>query len=326
MSHIIQTITNSNWETKKLVVSVITPVYNRNDTIMRALRSIADQTFKDFEYIIVDDGSTDDTASIIKEYLEKVSFPMMFIQKENGGVHTARNAAIKRARGRVYCCLDSDDEFLPDGLQKLWQGWESIPINKRNEYFEVKARVLDQDGNEVGPRFPKSINGSPWEEIKEYYESISAEHVGLRRLDIMKVNLWPEPEGVSFVGENIIWYRLRERYKTWLINDCVQVYHMEGIEHLDVSLSKNNRSIVFCNNMFWNITYTLNHWKLYGKRSKKIKIFFSRELMKSVLMIKKHSIPNITLESRVDRLFSIVLSVPAFFAGLLYCKIRLSQP
>ena len=52
MSHIIQTITNSNWETKKPVVSVITPVYNRNDTIMRALRSIADQTFKDFEYII----------------------------------------------------------------------------------------------------------------------------------------------------------------------------------------------------------------------------------------------------------------------------------
>ena len=166
------------------------------------------------------------------------------------------------------------------------------------------------------------INERPWDEVKEYYESISAEHVGLRRLDIMKNNLWPEPDDVTFVGENIVWYKLREEYKTWLINDCVQIYHMEGDQHLDVNLGKNNRTVMFCNNMYWNITYTLNHWGLYG-RNHKMKALFSRELMRSVLKIKQHRIPAIELEDSSDRRISVVLRVPAYFAGIIYCKKRL---
>ena len=87
------------------------------------------------------------------------------------------------------------------------------------------------------PRVPEDINIREWVEVKQYYESILAENVGFRRIDIMKANPWPEPENVTFVGEDFVWKKLRMQYRTWLINDIVQVYHTEGNDHLEGKLN-----------------------------------------------------------------------------------------
>ena len=93
--------TNKEWNDFRPTITVITPLYNREDTILRAMNSLAKQTMTDFEYIVVDDGSTDNSASVVLDFMEKTHIPMMVIQKNNGGVHTARNIAIKAARGGV---------------------------------------------------------------------------------------------------------------------------------------------------------------------------------------------------------------------------------
>ncbi len=95
------------------LVSVIMPTYNRRQTIQAAIASVQRQTFQDWELIVVDDGSTDGTASLI----EGSDPRLVLIRQENRGVNAARNAAMLRARGRYIAFLDSDDEWLPHHLE-----------------------------------------------------------------------------------------------------------------------------------------------------------------------------------------------------------------
>ena len=95
------------------LVSVIVPTYNRRETIQAAIASVQRQTFRDWELIVVDDGSTDDTASLI----EGSDPRLVLIRQRNQGVNGARNAAMLRARGQYIAFLDSDDEWLPHHLE-----------------------------------------------------------------------------------------------------------------------------------------------------------------------------------------------------------------
>lgn len=76
---------NDTWENSSPTISVVTPIYNRCSTIKRTIESLKNQTFKDFEYILVDDGSTDDLDSILLPIIEKLQFPVLYLKKENGG-------------------------------------------------------------------------------------------------------------------------------------------------------------------------------------------------------------------------------------------------
>lgn len=97
-------------------VSIITPVYNKRERLLeRNFKSVRNQTCQDIEHIIIDDGSDEDVKSVAEEYKKSVSYPVIFIRKQNGGVHTARNKGLEFVRGKFLLFLDSDDEIMPDG-------------------------------------------------------------------------------------------------------------------------------------------------------------------------------------------------------------------
>lgn len=102
---------------RKPVFSVIIPTYNREKLIGRAIDSVLNQTFKDFELIIVDDGSTDNTKEIIERYTDQ---RIRYIYKENGGQNSALNKGIEFAKGKYVAFLDSDDEWLDEKLRKVY--------------------------------------------------------------------------------------------------------------------------------------------------------------------------------------------------------------
>src|SRR5215831_13870333 len=89
--------------------SVIIPTYNRATCVGRAIESVLRQTFQDYELIVVDDGSTDKTAEVVRQYGERI----VFVSQPNRGVSAARNAGVSRAAGDWVAFLDSDDEWLP---------------------------------------------------------------------------------------------------------------------------------------------------------------------------------------------------------------------
>ncbi|OQX54719.1 MAG: hypothetical protein B5M53_05570 [Candidatus Cloacimonas sp. 4484_209] len=101
---------------KSPTVSVIIPTYNRAHLIRRAIQSVLNQTYQDFEIIIVDDGSTDDTEEVVKSFKnERIRY---IRQEKNEGAAAARNTGIKMAKGEYIAFQDSDDEWLPEKLEK----------------------------------------------------------------------------------------------------------------------------------------------------------------------------------------------------------------
>lgn len=247
---------------KKPFITVITPVYNRQRTIRRTIRSVEKQTFRNIEYIIIDDGSTEKIDSIIQEYMSSTNLPVMFIKKGNGGVHTARNAGYRQARGELVLCIDSDDELIHDACEIFHKTWVSIPKNKRKEYWQIKAQCVDQNGNITAKLFPSNINSLPNKKARKYFSMAGGEQIGCRVAKIMKNNLFPEPEGISFVIEGVVWIPLEHIYKSWGINEVARIYHKEGDDHLAGSWKKEDKQKK--RNNLWSRAYMLNNKKKYG--------------------------------------------------------------
>jgi glycosyltransferase involved in cell wall biosynthesis len=106
-------------------VSVVMPAYNSESYIAEAIESILKQTFIDFEFIIVDDGSRDNTCRIVESFKKEDSRIIFIKKKENSGNYPARNLGMKRARGKYICVMDSDDIAMPDRIEKQFQFMET---------------------------------------------------------------------------------------------------------------------------------------------------------------------------------------------------------
>lgn len=251
---------NELWGSRKnSLVSIITAYYNRANVIDRALNSVRNQSFRDFEYIIVDDGSIESSDDKIISYMNDVDFPCLFIKKQNGGVHTARNTGITLSRGKYIIFIDSDDELVPDSLERFVKVWTEVETSKLG-YFEVKMRCKNQNGIEEGQRFPDGINDLPYAQALRIYEKIKGEHIGMRLGKVLRENLWPEPKGVKFVTEDILWCKLRKKYKSYFSNQIARVYYTDTEDSLDRAKNNNEQSFI---NILWNITYMLNDWRIY---------------------------------------------------------------
>ena len=127
-------------------ISIIIPVYNSERTILRTLKSVKEQIYKDYEIIIVDDGSTDNSVSLINSFVtSNPELEIKLIIKENGGVSTARNAALTNARGTWMALLDADDEWLPHKLTKqieIISSDSSIDLLGTNRNEEHRNRFI----------------------------------------------------------------------------------------------------------------------------------------------------------------------------------------
>ncbi|UCC69155.1 MAG: glycosyltransferase family 2 protein [Armatimonadota bacterium] len=128
-------------------VSVIVPVYNRARAVQAAAASVLDQSYQDFELILVDDGSTDDSGRVIDELARQQPERIRCSHQENAGVAAARNQGISLSRGEYICFLDSDDEWLPE---KLAVQVDFMDRHKEIGLSYVWALVVDEAGKVVG--------------------------------------------------------------------------------------------------------------------------------------------------------------------------------
>ena len=108
-------------------VSIIVPTYNRADLVGRAIRSVVQQTFSDWELIVVDDGSTDETPDVIASYRQELGERLVYLARSQGGGSAARNTGIDRAHGEFVAFLDSDDEYLPTKLARQLELFDLEP-------------------------------------------------------------------------------------------------------------------------------------------------------------------------------------------------------
>jgi glycosyltransferase involved in cell wall biosynthesis len=125
-------------------VSIIVPTFNRANFITRAITSIVNQTYKDLEIIVIDDGSTDDTKSIVKSLSKETNVPIKYYRKENGGCASARNKGLEYSNGEFIAFLDSDDEWVPSALETLL----SKIIQSHADFVYSPAIEVSENGRE----------------------------------------------------------------------------------------------------------------------------------------------------------------------------------
>lgn len=214
MNHDIPVSGTAPWFT------VFTATYNRAHTLRRVYESLLSQTMQDFEWLIVDDGSTDDTEALVQEMMGDGSLLIRYIKKSNGGVHTAHNAAIKNASGKLFLRLDSDDACVPHALATLLEKWLEIPENLRDSYSGASCLCMQPSGELVGDTYP----ADEWDSDYAVLGSLHGEKWGFHRVDVLREHPFPEFANERFCPEGLVWARLHDKYKTRCFNIPLRIY------------------------------------------------------------------------------------------------------
>lgn len=208
-------------------LTVFTPAYNRANTLPRTYESLCRQDCKDFIWLIVDDGSTDQTAGLVRGWQEKeTEFEIQYIYKENGGMHTAHNVAYENIHTELNVCIDSDDRMTPGAVAKIKSAWEKI---REKDYAGLIALDSDFDGNIIGKGFPEDMSDTT---LGGYYAAGGAGDKKLiYRTDIINsVSPYPVFEGEKYVGLVYKYTLIDQQYKLYVLNDviCEVEYQADG--------------------------------------------------------------------------------------------------
>jgi len=205
--------------------TVFTPTFNRAKLLHRVYDSLKKQTLQDFEWLIVDDGSTDNTREIVGAWMEESSFEIRYYYQANAHKKAAFNHGVREAHGELFLTWDSDDEAVPEALEILDRHWKAIPEDIRDSFSAVTGLCVDQHGKIVGDRFPMDVLDSDSIEILYRYK-MKGEKWGFQRTAVLRQ--FPYPEDVQgFVPEGIVWSAIATRFKTRFVNEILRIYHTE---------------------------------------------------------------------------------------------------
>ena len=209
------------------VFTVLTPTYNRVDTLPRLYRSLCQQTYRNFEWLVIDDGSEDGTAHLVQGWSEASILNIHYRQQKNSRKHVAFNRGVAEARGELIAEIDDDDELLPNALEVLHKHWEAIPSSSRSNYVGVTGLCVDDYGNVVGKPFPASPFSSDYLEIRHRHR-VTGEKWGFQRRDVLRQFPFPQPSNIMYVAEGIVWTRIARLYKTLYINIPLRIFHSDA--------------------------------------------------------------------------------------------------
>jgi len=205
------------------VFTISTQTYNRMHRLPRVYESLKTQTFRDFEWVVVDDGSTDGTDELIRQWQQESDFPIRYFYQQNRGKHVGFNWAVREASGEFLLSFDSDDSCVPNALERFKSHWDSIP-DKEN-YSTVSALCMDNRGNVIGTKYPKDVVDAG--SFLDQFRFRSSERWGINRTDVLRQHPFPEVPGERFVTEALVWNRLSLKYKARFVNEVLRIYHPE---------------------------------------------------------------------------------------------------
>lgn len=203
--------------------SVFTPTFNRARLLPQVYDCLRKQTFRDFEWLIVDDGSTDGTREVVEEWQRAGELEIVYLHQDNGGKHVAFNRGVAIARGELLLPLDSDDVCIPTALERLAHWWLDIPQQDRAEYSGVSCQCADKSGRIVGASFPSAVvDAHPVDFLLRL--GVPGERWGFCRVDLLRAFPFPENPGERFVPEGLVWNRIGSRHKIRFIAEALRIY------------------------------------------------------------------------------------------------------
>lgn len=213
---------------KMATLTVFTPLYNRINTLKRTYESLKRQTCKDFIWLIVDDGSTDNPYDVIKKWLEKDNgFEIKYVYKENGGMHTAYNTAYENIDTELNVCVDSDDYMPDNAVELIVNCWNE---NKNKGYAGIIALdFADSTKKVIGKELPTYKESTT---LMGYYNNGGfGDKKLIYRTDIIKaIPPYPVFDNEKYVALAYKYHLIDEKYELKILNECVCIvdYQMDG--------------------------------------------------------------------------------------------------
>lgn len=299
-----------------LKITVITPTFNRAHTLPRAFESLKNQTFKDFKWIIMDDGSTDDTRNLIEEFKSKSPFVIEYNYNLNQHKFHTVFEGIKKVETPYFTILDSDDSYPTDALEELFK--EAEKVKNQDDFISVMGLSGDENGEVVGDKYPFEFDGSIFD--MRYKYKVRGDKNGvfftksyineLRKFDYSDI-----PKGV-YIPQSVFFNVYDAKgVKTRFINQIIRIYHKDENDEASVSNTrwsgKNQYGLMLGYQSFLNNYGT----QLYG---------YPKALIRNLVGYQSYAIVNGMRFKEINqglKRFKFLLMLVYPFSWL-YCKLK----
>ena len=209
-------------------LTIFTPTYNRAHTLSKTYQSLCEQNCKDFIWLVIDDGSTDNTAELVEQWQkEEQEFEIQYIYKENGGMHTAHNTAYANIHTELNVCIDSDDTIADNAVEKILRKWNSV---KSKNYAGIVGLDADMNTDQIiGKGFSKGLRETT---LTDYYKNGGAGDKKLvYRTDVIQqYPPYPVFEGEKYVSLAYKYRLIDQDYKLAVLDEilCNVEYQPDG--------------------------------------------------------------------------------------------------
>ena len=207
------------------MITVMTPTYNRAYILEKAYTSLKSQTSFDFEWIVVDDGSSDDTEAVVKKWAaEENNFKITYEKQKNGGKHRAINKGVSLARYDYFLILDSDDRLTENAVETVHRWIKDI--DGLEGFAGVMGLKSDNSGVSGGVPPQKYIDATNLER-KKY--GLLGEKAEIYKTEILRKYPFPEFEGENFLRESAVWNRIAiDGYKLRWFSEVIYLFEYVG--------------------------------------------------------------------------------------------------
>ena len=223
------------------MITIVTPTYNRVATLPILYQSLLKQSSNFFDWLIIDDGSTDNTKEVVNPFLVEGKISLRYIYKKNGGKHSALNVAFKEVKSELLFIVDSDDALTSDAVETILKDWDSI--RDKNLCGISYLRGYD-DKSVIGDQHPKDHVIDNFINLR-YNQGIDGDKAEVWKTDYLRDFQFPEYSGERFISESVAWIYLAKKWDMLMVNKIIYI-----TEYLEGGLSDSGRKLRFqCPNL-----------------------------------------------------------------------------
>lgn len=218
-----------------MILTIFTPTYNRAYIIAKLYESLLSQTVKEFEWLVVDDGSTDNTENLIRSFIIDNKISVRYIKQANGGKYRAINRGACEAKGELFFIVDSDDILSNNAVERLLFHYNNIRDD--SSFAGVSGLKVTPCGQKVGGGSDYTILDCTSFDFR-YMHNIKGDMAEAVRTDILKLYPFPEIDGEKFCAESMIWNKIAQRYKLRYFHEKIYIcdYLTDGLTANSVKL------------------------------------------------------------------------------------------
>lgn len=227
------------------MITIFTPTYNRAQTLPRLYESLVNQTYKDFEWLVVDDGSTDDTQQLIASYIAEHKINIRYIFQANGGKHRAINRGIEEAQGDYFLNVDSDD-FLTNNCVE-----ECVKLSSELENEQIAGATFVRAYTNIKIDCVKVGKFKSFDFAAYQWEHVKGEMSFCYKTQVLRQYPFPDFEGEKFCPESLIHNRIGQQYKV-LYTDRILAYG----DYLEGGLTSNYYKLLVSNPRYAMLWYS----------------------------------------------------------------------